>query len=323
MPRITTPGCERPDRRALLAGVGAAALLAAAAPRAFGADGAPSSRLILLGTAGGPTPKPNRYPSANALVVGESVYLIDAGNGVAQQIARAGLNINRVRHVFITHHHSDHDVDAGAVALLAWAANPQEPVRIWGPPPMRAQMRAFRRYAKPDIDTRTVDEGRPAFETMLDVREIDGDGLLLDDGRVRVRCARNVHPPIRDSYALRFDTPDRSYVFSGDTTYSKAVVALARGADVLVHEIMYLPALDALIASEPNATTLREHLLASHSTPEQVGRVATEAGVKTLVLSHFVPGGPMVADETWLAAVRPHFGGEIVIGRDLMTIPPL
>ena len=84
---------------------------------------------------------------------------------------------------------------------------------------------------------------------------------------------------------------------------------------------MYLPALDALIASEPNAKTLREHLLASHSTPEQVGRVATEAGVGTLVLSHFVPGGPMVADQTWLAAVRPHFSGRIVIAHDLMTLP--
>ena len=69
------------------------------------------------------------------------------------------------------------------------------------------------------------------------------------------------------------------------------------------------------------ASTLREHLLASHSTPEQVGRVATEAGVGTLVLSHFVPGGPMVADETWLAAVRPHFSGRIIVARDLMTLP--
>ena len=186
---------------------------------------------------------------------------------------------------------------------------------------MRAQMAAFRDYAHFDIETRTADEGRPDFDAMTRVQEIAGDGLLLDDGEVRVRCARNVHPPIADSYAFRIDAPDRSYVFSGDTTYSAAVVALAKGADVLVHEVMYLPALDALIASEPNAKTLREHLLASHSTPEQVGRVATEAGVKTLVLSHFVPGGPVVADAAWREAVRPHFAGEILVGRDLMTLP--
>lgn len=280
-----------------------------------------SVRLVVLGTAGGPTPKPNRFPAAYALVVDDDVYLIDAGNGVAQQLARAGIGINRVRHVFISHHHSDHDADAGAVALLAWATNPKLPVTIWGPPPMRAQMAAYREYARFDIETRTADEGRPDFDALTRVMEFSEEGLLLDDGKVRVRCARNLHPPIRESYAFRFDTPNRSYVVSGDTTYAQAVVDLARGADVLVHEVMYLPALDALITSEPNASTLREHLLASHSTPEQVGRVATEAGVGTLVLSHFVPGGPMVADATWLDAVRPHFGGRIVVAHDSMTLP--
>lgn len=277
--------------------------------------------MVILGTAGGPTPKPNRFPAAYALVVDDDVYLVDAGNGVAQQLARAGIGINRVRHIFISHHHSDHDADVGTVALLAWATNPQLPVSVWGPAPIRAQMAAYREYARFDIDTRTADEGRPDFDAMTRVVEFNEEGLLLDDGKVKVRCVRNLHPPIRESYALRFDTPDRSVAFSGDTTYSPSVVALAKGADVLVHEVMYLPALDALIASEPNAKTLREHLLASHSTPEQVGRVATEAGVGTLVLSHFVPGGPMVADQTWLAAVRPHFSGRIVIAHDLMTLP--
>ena len=277
--------------------------------------------MVILGTAGGPTPKPNRFPAAYALVVDDDVYLVDAGNGVAQQLARAGIGINRVRHIFISHHHSDHDADVGTVALLAWATNPQLPVTVWGPAPIRAQMAAYREYARFDIDTRTADEGRPDFDAMTRVVEFNEEGLLLDDGKVKVRCVRNLHPPIRESYALRFDTPDRSVAFSGDTTYSPSVVALAKGADVLVHEVMYLPALDALIASEPNAGTLREHLLASHSTPEQVGRVATEAGVGTLVLSHFVPGGPVVSDQTWLAAVRPHFSGRIVIAHDLMTLP--
>jgi ribonuclease BN (tRNA processing enzyme) len=98
------------------------------------------------------------------------------------------------------------------------------------------------------------------------------------------------------------------------------VVSLAKGADILVHEVMNLEVLDDLIASEPNATSLREHLLASHSTPEQVGRVATEAGVKTLVLSHYVPGGPVLTDQQWLAAVQAYFQGDIVVGRDLQSI---
>src|SRR5581483_5856359 len=98
-------------------------------------------------------------------------------------------------------------------------------------------------------------------------------------------------------------------VISGDTAPSEALVRLAKGADVLVHEALYLPAVDRLAAAEPNAPTLRQHLLAAHTPAEEVGRIATEAGVKTLVLSHLVPGGPGVTDEQWLAAVRPHFAG--------------
>jgi ribonuclease BN (tRNA processing enzyme) len=90
---------------------------------------------------------------------------------------------------------------------------------------------------------------------------------------------------------------------------------------VLVHEVMHLPSLEKLLATETNATTLREHLLASHTTTEQVGRIATEAGVKTLVLSHFVPGGfPFLDDKTWHDAVRPHFKGTLIVGRDLQEI---
>jgi ribonuclease BN (tRNA processing enzyme) len=143
----------------------------------------------------------------------------------------------------------------------------------------------------------------------------------MQDARVKVTATLVQHPPVEPAFAYRFDCPDRSIVFSGDTRPSENLVALARGADVLVHEVMYLPALDRLIATEPHATRLREHLLASHTTTEQVGRIATEAGVKTLVLHHFVPGGnPPVPEETWRDAVAPHFKGRVIVGRDLMEI---
>ena len=282
----------------------------------------PGSRLVLLGTAGGPTPKPNRFPSAYALVVGDDVYVdrCRQRRGAATGARRAGHQpgATRVRDPppFRSQRRCRHDRAAGLGGESAGAADP-----VGAAADARADGRASATPRASTSRPAPTDEGRPDFDAMTLVKEIDGDGLLLDDGLVRVRCARNAHPPIRDSYAIRIDAPDRSYVFSGDTTYSETVVALAKGADVLVHEVMYLPALDALIASEPNAKTLREHLVASHSTPEQVGRVATEAGVQTLVLSHFVPGGPVVDDATWLAAVRPHFAGEIVVGQDLMTVP--
>ena len=90
---------------------------------------------------------------------------------------------------------------------------------------------------------------------------------------------------------------------------------------MLVHEVLYLPGVEALIKSVPNAARLREHLLASHTLPEDVGKVAAQAGVKTLVLSHFVPGSdPSITDEQWAEGARKHFSGRIVVGKDLMEI---
>ena len=131
------------------------------------------------------------------------------------------------------------------------------------------------------------------------------------------------HPPVVPSFAYRFDTADRSIVISGDTARSEGLIALARGADVLVHEALWVPGIDWLAREMLNAdpAQLRKHMLESHTPVEEVGRIAAEAGVKTLVLSHFVPGDiPGLTDDDWRAGARVYFNGEIVVGRDFMEI---
>jgi ribonuclease BN (tRNA processing enzyme) len=123
------------------------------------------------------------------------------------------------------------------------------------------------------------------------------------------------------AFAFRFDGPERSVVFSGDTTRSDQLIALAAGADVLVHETLWVPAVDRLVARNPHAATLKKHILDSHTAVEDVGRVAAAAGVKTLVLSHLVPADdPTLTDDMWIGAARPHFKGDIVVARDGMEI---
>ncbi|HJS44250.1 MAG TPA: MBL fold metallo-hydrolase, partial [Gemmatimonadales bacterium] len=113
----------------------------------------------------------------------------------------------------------------------------------------------------------------------------------------------------------------RSIVISGDTAKSDNLIKLARGADVLVHEAMYEPAIDRLVAKVPNATTLKKHIIESHTTPEDCGRIAAAAGVTTLVLSHLVPSDdPAVTERMWIDAARAHFDGKIVVARDLLEI---
>ncbi len=280
-----------------------------------------ASRLILLGTGGGPTPKPNRSASAQAIIVNGTTYLIDCGNGVGAQMAKAHIKFSSLRNIFITHLHSDHVADYGNVLLLGWATDLASRVDTYGPPPLAHMTELFLAMNDVDIRTRTTDEGRPPPAQLIHPHELTAPGLVMRDDNVTVTAALVDHPPIAPAFAYRFDCPDRSIVISGDTRPADSLIALAKGADVLVHEVMYVPAIDALIATEPNATRLRAHMMAAHTTTEEVGKVATAAGVKTLVLSHLVPGGfPFVADSVWYEAVRPHFAGNLIVGHDLQEL---
>jgi ribonuclease BN (tRNA processing enzyme) len=317
-----------PSRRRLLraAGLSLAAITFgtfAGTRRALAAAMQPSTRrskLILLGTAGGPTPKTDRSAPANAIVVGGDIYVIDCGNGVARQMVEAGLDLGHIRDVFITHQHSDHNADYGNLLLLAWATDLHTPVDTYGPPPLKRMTELFLEMDAYDVGIREKDEGRPPLKPLIHPHEITRGGPVMHDDNVKVTAALVQHPPVTPAFAYRFDCPDRSIVFSGDTRPSEDLVELARGADILVHEVIDLHAIDQVVKDEAMATRLRAHLEAAHTPMSEVGQIATKAGVKTLVLNHFVPGTPPIPDSVWYDAVKPHFNGQLVIGHDLMVL---
>src|SRR4051812_29995895 len=220
------------QRRAFLRRLSAGAVAAAGAPQAVAQTGH-RTRAILLGTAGGPTPKRGRAAPAAVVLVDEVGYVVDCGNGVARQMVLAGVELNRIRHVFITHHHSDHNADFGTLLLLAWTAGLQTPVDMWGPPPIVHMTDLFFEMSAPDIRTRIADEGRPELQPLVRAHDLRTGGLVVQDANVKVTAAVVQHPPTAPAFAYRFDTSDRSIVISGDTVRSDALVALARGADVL------------------------------------------------------------------------------------------
>lgn len=306
------------SRRAFLAlGASTATAALVARPRAQGA-----TRLVLLGTAGGPTPKVERSAPAQAIVAGDRVYLIDCGDGVARQLALAGLPLSRLRAIFITHQHSDHNAGYGPLLVLGWTSGISAPIDVLGPPPLRHMTDRLLEAHDFDISLRIRDEGRAPLRPLIRTREVTAGGEVFRDDRVRVTAARNDHVPIEHSYAYRVDAPDASIVISGDTAYSANVLALARGADILVHEVVMRAFFEAPDA--PLTPDIRRHIIASHTDVEDAGRLAAEAGVKTLVLTHFVPSAPTghIPEDEWIAAARKHFAGRIIAGRDLMEIMP-
>jgi ribonuclease BN (tRNA processing enzyme) len=279
------------------------------------------TRLILLGTKGGPRVGRGRANPANVVVVNDRPYVIDCGYGVTRQLVDAGIEAHEVRTILITHNHSDHVLELGPLIYSAWAGGLREPIDVWGPPPVGKIVASFLESMAYDIDIRIGDEGRPDLRKLVRVHEFEPPGPVFEADGLKVSATKVRHPPLTHAYAYRFDTPGRSIVLSGDTTYSPELIALAMGADILVHEVMHLESIDRMLSRVANAPTLRRVLMDYHTTTEQLGHVAAQAGVRTLVLTHFVPGDdPSITDAMWVEGVRKSFAGKIVVGRDLMTI---
>jgi ribonuclease BN (tRNA processing enzyme) len=172
-----------------------------------------------------------------------------------------------------------------------------------------------------DMNARIADEGRAPLVPLVHPHEVSQGGRVFQDEHVKVTAALVPHPPMVPALAFRFDTGDRSIMISGDTARSDRMVELAQGADVLVHSAVYLPAVDRLNARVPNATALKQSIIAGQTSVEDAGRVAQASGVKTLVLSHLIPADDStVTDQMWIEAARTHFRGSVIVGKDLLEI---
>jgi ribonuclease BN (tRNA processing enzyme) len=327
------------NRRKFLAlGTGLASAIAAApvlgfaqetsrAPAAASASG--GNRLVLLGTKGGPRvggtgsnlKDLGRMNPANLLMIGGVPYVIDCGYGVSMQLVKAGVPLPQVRYVFITHHHSDHELEYGNLLYAAWAAGLNHPVDTYGPPGLEKMTRDFLALNAIDIETRIHDEGKPDLRRLIQAHDIGNIDRVFSNDQVKVSAMHSLHPPFTDSYGYKFEFDGKTVVFSGDTAYNPKLAEFAKGADYLVHEVQYGPGVQALAKRVPNAKRAPEHFLASHTMTDDVGRIAAAAGVKNLVLSHFVPGDdPSITQDMWAEGVRKHYQGNILVGHDLMSI---
>jgi ribonuclease BN (tRNA processing enzyme) len=195
-------------------------------------------------------------------------------------------------------------------------------------------------FLAPNAEIRMVDEGRTSPPDAL-FRGHDltaaGRAQAFSDDRVKVTYVENTHYKERAkaamphrSLAYRFDTPTRSIVVSGDTAYSEPLVALAAGADLFVCEAMELSFYDAMMAqanaaaAKGNTNSIARHIAETHSTTVDVGRMAAEAKVNTVVLTHIVPGSrpgsAELPETTYIDGVRQHFSGQVIVGRDQMVL---
>lgn len=266
-------------------------------------------QVILLGT-GFPRPSAERAGPATAVVVGEEVFVVDAGRGVVMRLAATEYPLSAIRAVFLTHLHSDHIDGLPDLFNTPWVLGRATPFELYGPQGTRKLADGMLKFFEEDIHIRRdLTEMHPAAGAKINVHVVR-DGVVYQDEDVRVTAFAVDHRRVKPAFGYRFDTADRSVVISGDTTLSESLIRHAKGADVLVHEAALPEHFDKHDSAEVAA-----RLKAYHSTPEQAGEAAERAGVKLLVLTHLVPGDN---DAEFLARASKTFHGKIVVGRDLM-----
>jgi len=272
---------------------------------------AQDTRVILLGT-GTPNPEPDHMGPAVAVVSGDRVYVVDCGPGVVRRAAQAGIQMEQLTRAFITHLHSDHTAGCPDLMLTPPNAGRKEPLEIYGPPGVRAMtanlLRAFKEDLAMRIHGTQPGDPRGFVVTAHEVKP----GEVYRDAAVRVTAFAVTHGNWKHAYGYRFEARDKTIVISGDTTYSENLAKIAKGCDILVHEVY------SQKGWEKRAPDWQRYHAAFHTPAPDVGRIAAKARPRKLVLYHLLPMGE--APEQVLREVREYFDGDTLYGKDLDVI---
>jgi ribonuclease BN (tRNA processing enzyme) len=290
------------------------------------------TRLITLGTVAGPPPRPHRAQFSNLLIVNGALYVIDAGDGVVRRIAKAGFNVRDVGVIFITHHHDDHTAGLGTLMSAAWDNQRTKPINVYGPPRTEELVKAAVQYFAISAEIRIADGGRTIPIGQLFFGHDLGPGTIYQDENVKVTAIENTHFGFHKgagagkhkSYSYRFETPARTIVFTSDTGPFPGLVEFAKRADLLVAEANSIEQrMQDLMRSgqwqvmtTEEQTRIKRQMAEGHLSPEDVGKIAESAAVKSVVLSHLT----WKADDNysgWVDEVKKHFSGPVLIAKDL------
>lgn len=270
-------------------------------------------KITLLGT-GTPVPNPDRAGAATLLESGTQRLLVDAGRGVVMRMSAAGVLPVMLTGVVVTHLHSDHITDLNDVITTHWImSGGPTPLRVFGPIGIERVIKGILDSLEPDIGYRLEHhQDSLTWRPIVSVTEVaPGDNFQLDE--LAVKVGRTNHQPVEPTVAFRVHHENKSVVFGGDGLPCPELDELCSGADAYVQTVMR----DDLVRQVPNKRFL--DILDYHSTVEQAAQTAARSGVKTLVMTHYIPGMQRGQEDEWREIAARHFSGSIVLGDDLTS----
>lgn len=252
-------------------------------------------RVFMCGTSS-PLPAPDRAQACVAVTAGEHLYLVDAGARSPQTFNSAGMPLTNLRGIFITHFHSDHIAAIGDFNLQSWVAGRPEPLEVIGPMGVDEVAAGFNQAYAQDTSYRIAHHGEallPPHLSQLRPRVVEPGVVLERDGLVVTAFTVN-HEPVIPAFGYRFDYRGRSLVVSGDTVADDSLRQAAEGTDLLLHDAISLPIVQALEAGAKAAgldrqATIFADIQTYHAATEDVYALAEQAKVGQLAFYHFVP----------------------------------
>lgn len=290
--------------------------------------------VALCGT-GSPLPNPERAGPCNVIIAGQRLFVVDAGESGARNIQLMGLPPGRIERLFLTHFHSDHLDGLGPMMLLRWTGSAATtPLPIHGPAGVEAVVAGFNAAYAADNTYRTAHHGAAivppagagaaARPFVLPAPGVGDRAVVFAQDGITVTAFQVNHDPVKPAVGYRFDYKGRSVVISGDTAKSATLEAVAKGADLLVHEALQprlVKSMTAALSAKGlgNTATITRDILNYHASPEDAAESATAAGVRQLVLSHIVPPIPgRFFYPAFLGDAPARFSGPIIVGEDGM-----
>jgi ribonuclease Z len=252
-----------------------------------------------------------RFGPSILVQAGSENLLFDAGRGCLQRLRQLKLEYDKINALFLTHLHSDHIVGLPDLWLTGWLITKRPiPLKVYGPTGTRKMAEYLQMAFAYDIAIRVDDDKAPQEGSKLSVTEIN-QGVIYEENGVKVIAFEVDHGAVKPAFGYRIEFNGHSVVLSGDTKYSENLIKFAKGADLLVHEVMIAP--DTLSKSDP-----RYNITQHHTTPKQAAQIFNEVKPKLAVYSHIVKLNGLTDDEI-MKRTKADYSGPLIMGQDLMS----